>query len=218
MNPSVLQGFSVLTKQFESRENCMYLDIEGLVTTGEGNLIDPLVYALKLPWRIVTNRGCLATPGQIETEWETVKSFQDHKNGPTSFWRDRAKLVLADSDIDFLVDSELKMIATQLEQSYLEFSTAFTTWPADAQLGLLLMAWAIGAGEFREFVHFRAACGRQDFEAAAGESHIDDAHNPGLKPRNKAVFDLFENAAAVKKEGRNMDPAQLVFPKILKIS
>jgi hypothetical protein len=41
--------------------------------------------------------------------------------------------------------------------------TIFDRWPADAQLGLLSMASAMGARGPVEFSHFRAACQNSDF-------------------------------------------------------
>jgi hypothetical protein len=81
----------------------------------------------------------------------------------------------------------------------------FDDWPADAQLGLLSMAWALGPA-FR-FLNFQAACQARDFRTAAVESHMNDTNNPGLRPRNKANFQLFESAAEAD-EG-NLDPDEV---------
>jgi hypothetical protein len=48
----------------------MYADVLGLITTGQGNLIDPKPAALALPWR---NRdGALASSAEISAEWDRI--------------------------------------------------------------------------------------------------------------------------------------------------
>ena len=44
-------------------------------------------------------------------------------------------------------------------------------WPADAQLGLLAMAWS-GPYKIAGFEKFRTACKNMDFTTAAKESHM----------------------------------------------
>jgi hypothetical protein len=68
-------------------------------------------------------------------------------------------------------------------------------WPAAAQLGLLLMAWAMGPHVPKwhpnGWPHFTAACVAQDWLKAAAESEIS-----GARPaRNKEHRDLFLSAA-----------------------
>ena len=54
MRPSVFAAFPGFITRFEGRLPFMYLDTKGLVTTGVGNLIDPLVPASRC-------RGCIRT-------------------------------------------------------------------------------------------------------------------------------------------------------------
>ncbi len=58
---------------------------------------------------------------------------------------------------------------------------------------------------------FSAAVKEQDFTTAAKESHMNDAGNRGLIPRNRANALLFENAAAVLEDGGDVDV--LYWPK-----
>jgi hypothetical protein len=61
----------------------MYLDKIGLVTTGVGNLIDPIAAALTLPFRFRANNrhrtptGQMATQADITTEWKFIKNHPD---------------------------------------------------------------------------------------------------------------------------------------------
>jgi hypothetical protein len=43
--------------------------------------------------------------------------------------------------------------------------TDFDWWPADAQLGLMAMAWGLGAGFPSRWSKFSAACKKKDFDA-----------------------------------------------------
>ncbi|MGO9893202.1 MAG: hypothetical protein ACLPX8_03180, partial [Bryobacteraceae bacterium] len=93
----------------------------------------------------------------------------------------------------------------------------FDTWPADAQLGLLSMAWAMGPGGPGQFPHFSSACKSLDFNAAAAECKMNEAGNPGLIPRNQANFTLFSNAAIVlagEAQG-GLQSSSLYYPRVL---
>ena len=82
----------------------------------------------------------------------------------------------------------------------------FDKWPADAQLGLLSMAWALGAPKIGNgWPNFKAACGKQDFDAAVKSCEINTVGNPGVIPRNTANRRLFKNATAVlANDGKNL--------------
>ena len=88
-----------------------------------------------------------------------------------------------------------------------EFAS-FQDWPADAQLGLLSMAWAMGPAF--KFPNFQAACARQDFQAAADQCHMADGNNPGLRPRNAANRQLFLSAAGASNG--DVDPDEVHLP------
>ena len=97
------------------------------------------------------------------------------------------------------------MIKNKLQQNertlkqYKAFS-GFDQWPADAQMAVLSMAWAMGPGFAPKWTKFCAAFARKDspdFEAAAATCKMNEAGNPGLIPRNNANKRLFLNASAV---------------------
>ena len=184
----------------------MYLDKDGAVTTGIGNLIDPIDYALNLPWTDFVT-GAPASQGDIMAEWEAVKKCNPQSR--SGFWNQRAKLRLSTPDIDALVLRKVQEFEAQLKMR--RCFSLFDEWPADAQLGLLSMAWAMG-GAFN-FPKFEAAAARGDFMGMAGECKMDDSHNPGLTRRNIANIQLFTNAYAVKMQ--NQRPDVLYFPRKL---
>jgi hypothetical protein len=93
---------------------------------------------------------------------------------------------------------------TYLRQRY----PAYDDWPADAQLGLLSMSWAMGPGF--KFPAFDAAVTDLDFARAATVCSINSTNNPGVVPRNAANKQLFGNAAAVGAWA--LDPDVLWYP------
>jgi len=206
MKQSVVDTFPSFSTRFEGRVNFMYLDIKRLVTTGVGNLIDPIALARNLPWRPKGDLSRSATSDEIEAEWNLVKSDPDGRSqrGGGSF-SSVTTLELSDEAVDDLVRQKLNQM-----ESFLigrpEFS-GFEAWPADAQLGVLSMAWAMGPA-FR-FPNFQAACAGADFRAAAEESHMNDSQNPGLRPRNSVNRQLFLSAAEAVAGNVSQDEVHL---------
>lgn len=195
MKQSVSDIFPGFSMRFEGRLNFMYLDIKGLVTTGIGNLIDPFSTAKNLPWRPKAEPGRDATPGEIEADWRLVKSDPNRLSQRGGrFFSSLTTLELSDDAVDDLVRHKLSEMEIFLVNRS-EFSD-FENWPADAQLALLSMAWAMGPA-FR-FPKFQAACAVQDFLAASEQSKMNDTNNPGLKPRNIANRQLFLSAVDVQ--------------------
>jgi hypothetical protein len=212
MYSSVQSRFRAFNESFEGSIPYMYLDVKGLVTVGVGNLIDPVELAVALPFRFKSN-GLRASPDQIAAEWRKLK------NDPTLAKKGHLActaitvLKLNDDAVGALIARRLTANESllKLQPSFREFET----WPADAQLALLSMAWAAGPEGFAEFHRFRAACQRLDFKTAAAESKLNEAGNPGLIPRNRANFLLLSNAAAVAAPGSGLGLSTLIYPEDL---
>ena len=115
------------------------------------------------------------------------------------------KLHLSPEGLESVVLGKLATVDAYMGQRWPEYET----WPADAQLGVLSMAWAMGSAFY--FPHFSAAVRVQDFATAATECRMDDTHNRGLTPRNAANRLLFQNAAAVLAS--DADPDLLRWPE-----
>jgi hypothetical protein len=213
MHPSVLAAYRPFSARFEGVLPFMYLDVKGLVTTGIGNLIDPVDSALTLPWK--HKNGTRATPDEIRAEWTRVKGHTELKLKGGGAFGKVITLVLDDEAIDHMVQTKLHQNEAVLRQRY----PGFETWPADAQLGALSRAWAMGpyarSPRFDEVVNQR----RPDFRKAAREGRMDATGNPGLAPRNEANRQLFTNAANALDHGMPIDllhwPANL--PEAVKI-
>lgn len=215
MHPSVRSQFAAFATKFEGRVEYMYLDILQLVTVGIGNLIDPIDHALPLPFVYKNNPGVQASQAEIADEWNRVKAggaalAQLGHLGAKPL----TQLQLNPADIDHLVEAKLLQNEATLKSVTPEFA-GFEQWPADAQLGLLSMAWAMGAAFAQppKWPNFRQAVASQDWDTAATQSHMNDTNNPGLRPRNFSNKVLFTNAARVIEQGLPID--QLQYPTVL---
>jgi hypothetical protein len=202
---SVAAAFWSFTQPLEGHVDQMYCDVLGLVTTGVGNLIDPLPLALGLPW---LHRGTdeAAPPDMIAAEWHAVK------DGHVPAFHGQRPLYLTADAIEALVLSKL-----QRNEAYLARRWAnWADWPADAQLAAHSIAWA--AGPAWHAPHFDAAVAELDFDTCAGpagdanedpacrgEAWLRDTGNAGLRPRNLANKLLLQNAARVVSQGLPRD-------------
>lgn len=203
MRTAVKNTFVAFTVKFEGKLPCLYLDVKGFVTTGIGDLVDPIQAALSLPWK--RPDGTPASQNEIAAEWGYVKSRTDlAKKGGGAFLA-VTKLRLDDAGIAALVLSKLQANEALLKTYY----PSYETWPADAQLGLHSMAWAMGPAF--HFPLFRAAVNKTkpDFAAAAVQCFINDPGNP-IGGRNAANKLLFNNADVAQRWG--LDYEQLWYP------
>ena len=224
MRASVLDGFMALTTDKEGAIRgrvgvpWMYLDmhkdnegnLDPLVTTGLGNLIDGPAKGdvYNLAWTH-GDGGPLASRDEIDSAWNLVKSRVDlapHGGGSQAF-ADLTDLRLSDDAILGLVRAKLSSFESRLRERF----GGYDAWPADAQLGLLSMAWAMGPNF--NYPKFAAEANKllPDFDILAKESAIR-----GNAPRTEAQETLFSNAAAVLRD--NGDPARLYFPNSFSLS
>ena len=193
MYPSVRAAFRAFNEPFEGVVPWMYLDIKGLVTVGVGNLIDPVALALALPFRLRNEPNIAATTGQIAAEWHAIKSDTTLARAGYRACEPLTQLGLDDASIDALIAVRLDENEQILKKN--AAFRGFDDWPADAQLGLLSMAWALGPGGPARFRRFATACLNHDFVRAAANCAINAQGNPGVAPRNRANQTLFQNAA-----------------------
>jgi hypothetical protein len=190
MHKSVETIWIQFSTRFEGIVSWMYLDVKGLVTIGIGNLIDPIGSCLTLPFRRFSD-GQLATATEIRNEWNTIKSLkrlavQGHRAA-----RQHCKLYLGDSDIRTLVMSKLVEFELVLKGTF----PRWKSYPADAQLAILSMAWAMGPYFTAKFPGFSKAVRGEDWVTAAKQCLMRTIGNPGLIPRNRANVKAFQTAA-----------------------
>jgi len=176
----------------------MYTDSKGFVTTGTGNLIDPVDRALQLRWR--RPDGSVASEGEVRAAWQTVKEAWPSVQSVRS--KTLTDLRLDQAALDGLMGQTIKSFVGYLVKRYPKFST----WPADAQMAILSISWAWGPG----FSSRWGALGK-DFDQAvnatppkfteAGSlmrkaSAHEESINPGIVPRDIATQAMLVKADA----------------------
>lgn len=219
MYQSVGPAFMIMSKKLEGYLPFMYVDNhkdsagnpDGLVTTGMGNLIDPVENALRLPWRHGVG-GPLATQQEIMAAWNKVKHSGMNAAGGGN-QGGLTDLRLDEAGIQQLINSKL----TNNEFTLRQLFPRWDTLPADVQIVLLSMAWAMGTDKFHNFPKFMGYINQTvpNFRAAADECYMNDnvekslefppKLNPGLRPRNIANRLLLLNADKAISTGANLE-------------
>jgi GH24 family phage-related lysozyme (muramidase) len=184
MRSSVAAVFFDFSKSFEGYTTFLYLDVKGLMTCGVGNLVDPIELALGLPWQ---DGGVPASQADITAQWELVKSRQDMKLQGGGAFASLTTMRLTDDAVAALVQNK----AASMELTLKGYFPGYDALPADAQLGVLSMAWAMGPAFPPGFPRFSAALNAQDWATCAAQCLMDATGNPGLTPRNAANQKLF---------------------------
>lgn len=184
-----------------------YLDVKRLVTVGTGNLIDPIGSALYLPWTI---DGRPATRAEIAADWKTLKALGDHTRHH-KFAAALTRIRLSPQALDDLLFQKLDENYAYLKANHFP---EIDTYPADAQMAILSLAWACGSNWPRKgkggFPKTKAAVLKRDWAFAATEGKINADGNPGVIPRNHANERCFLNAVTV--DGRGLDQSKLHWP------
>jgi len=210
MYQSVSDAFTDFTKQYEGAVAWMYLDVEDYVTVGVGNKIDPIDQALAVKDQFVqkADGNAPADPDTAVTnDWHSVKGYAGQgKNW--QFFGGVTQLQMANP-------YALVMSHATSDEGFL--TSRFANWgnfPADAQLAALSMSYAMGPGF--NFPAFLAAVNAvdgngnwaPDWKTAAAQSHMSEAGNPGVAPRNVADRVLLLNAQYMKDQGLANEPLQ----------
>lgn len=209
MRDSVRFAFVDFTAAFEGVVPYLYQDVKGLVTIGIGNLVDPIQYAMPLPF-VRRVDGLPAGRDEIAAEWLRVK-------GDASLARLGHRAAERVTTLRLTDEVVASLVARKLEQNDAHLKGRFPymeEWPACAQLAVHSMAWACGPA-FR-FPMLEMALRAEEWEMAAKECHMNEAGNPGLAPRNVANKLLFRNAARVRDY--KLDPDLLEWTHVLGVS
>ncbi|MFE5894920.1 peptidoglycan-binding protein [Streptomyces sp. NPDC056462] len=190
MHQSVRDYWISFNDPLEGRVNFMYLDVKGYVSTGIGNKIDQtardnsaptaqeradsLAAAGRLRW-LVNDTGTDATSEEIAAEWDTVKSRMDLAPlGHGRFAPPLTRLHVDNDEIDRHVFEKLdemeSVLLSRVDASGHHIFGEFASWPANAQLATLSMAWAMGP-KFR-FPKFQGHVSGRNWVGAADECHF----------------------------------------------
>jgi hypothetical protein len=211
LKQTVVNAFPIFSGKFEGQAlPYMYTDVKGLVTTGTGNLIDPIDRALALPWR--KPDGSLASQDEIRAAWQTVKNAWPGTQSVAS--ASLTNIRLDEDGLNTLLYGTLKNNHATLSSIY----PNYTSWPADSQLALHSLAWAWGPGFATVWNNlgkgplgtaFKTAAAQMNFAALPDIISQASAHeetiNAGIVPRNVATKALFSNAADVVAKKADFD-------------
>lgn len=202
------EQYHAFSTPLEGRVLSPYVDVKGLVTVGVGNLIDPISLAERLPWTLTD--GSKADLAQVRADWHLLKDAAGHYS--KLHWKYAAaatKIRLTDEAVDALVDRQLDANEAIIKKRF----PAWDTFPADAQLAIMSIAWAVGAGFYQKFGNLARCIDAQDWEGCVASCKIREEGNPGVVPRNAKNRFCFHNAALVKTYG--VDPSVLYWPGVM---
>ena len=218
MHGSVRSAWFTFISQHEGVVPHMYLDTRQLVTVGVGNLIEPMALALALPFqfkranRLGAMPGRSATPAEIEAEWKHLK------NHPVAaiLAQKGHTMCRAETNLELSTTGQQQLFwnkTASTENCLRQMFSSWDQWPADAQLGVLAMAWGLGTGPrgLGKFIKFDAACRRLDFATAIGECSISSWR----AERNNASIRLLRNATCVVSNPKQYIVSVLYYPNIL---
>lgn len=192
-----------------------YSDVKRLITTGAGILIDPLGLCLSHEWWIGERRATLV---EVAEDWNALKT---RANAMTTAellrWTASAQAPLTSIRLkaDYAAALTLKRARLNFDYITKHLIPRLESAPADAQLGVLLLSWAVGAGFDKTNpprTDFVDACNAEDWLLAAAHARLREAGNPGVVARNRHQDRCFANAATVKARG--LDPAALWWPNV----
>lgn len=203
--PSVRAAFIEYSHPLEGTVPWLYQDVKGLITCGTGILVDPLApWVMALPF--VHLDGSPATPADIAADWRRVKGRPELAQHGAMAAKQWCKLRLTPEGVEALTMRKFDEFAAYLAKRY----AGFSTWPADAQLSCMSMAWACGPAWGGIFKTLEQACIGEDWLKAADHCEINSKGNPGVIPRSKLQRKLFQNAVESVRLG--MMPEHLIWP------
>ena len=211
MRQSVRTAWLQFNGDLEGRVPFMYCDLNGLVSTGVGNRIDvtrrPMTppndqeraashqIARRFNW-IHLGDGSPASGQEVDTAWDAVKARMDLAPQGHRAYKELTDIGVTDDEINRLVFIKLDEIEATLKQRP-DFAD-YDNRPADAQLGLLSMSWAMGP--MFSFSKFQQFARNADFEGCATQCRFMPDVGKNLE-RNDRDQLCFRNAGQVVSEG-----------------
>ena len=175
--------------QAEGTVSHLYLDTEGLVTVGVGNMLPTAAAATALGF-VDRKTKAPASKAAIEADFAAVKA--QPKGQIASAYQKHTALDLPAAAIDTLLD---KRIAEFKKQLIVKFPK-YNTYPVAGQLAIMDMAFNLGtSGLVTKFPSFKKAVEAGDWTKAATESN-----RPQLSAtRNSKVKAWLAEAAKASK-------------------
>ena len=193
----------------------MYLDKLGLLTTGRGNrLPNPesanSLNGARLMWEKI-NGGGPATPEEVKQEWNRVNAVTTshaiayERIGGGNFIKEGIKagivtLQLTKASVDQVFDAALKALEDTVKTTagFANFDKIPGGFPADAELGILSLVWAAGAGALSQpwLADFSRSCAAGRWGDIASQKQYKWSQiRPG---RDAALQQVFQKAQLVE--------------------
>ena len=210
MHASVVDSFVAFTQPLEGKVLWPYLDVLGLVTVGYGCLIDPLPLAERISWKLPN--GLPASLEAVRADWTRLKARKDLAKVHFKFAAAVTSIRLTEEGAGDL----LRLRAASFEVELKKHLPSWDSFPADAQLCCMSMAWACGPGFPITFKNFAKFANLHDWANAAKCAAIRTEGNPGIVPRNAQNSLCMVNAAASAARGLPVD--QLFWPQTVPLS
>jgi hypothetical protein len=206
MFPSVAEAFPRVTRPLEGCVLWPYLDVFGIPTEGYGCAEQNLAAFVAVDWT--------RADGQPITDNYKVAQYSAIKAQPKALnfnrYKNATALRLTQDAADALLDSRANEFASYMAAHYF---ADWDTWPADAQLAWMLIAWACGPGCPTEFKTACALAEHRQWDAMRKWAKINPGKpgtagwNPGVVPRNAQIDLCLANAAAIDNADGYATPA-----------
>ncbi len=201
----------------EGRVATFYCDILGLITIGVGNLCNTLAQAIALPMLLAD--GSRASAADITADWNKLAADRAYYAARKwSIYSKTMRCHLSEEGIDALVKRTLASNEAIIKRRF----PAWDSFPADAQLAIMSVAWAVGAAFWTSkqrggpgFINLARCIDAQDWEGCVAACEIRTAGNPGVVPRNAKNRFCFHNAQLVKDYALAVD--HLCWPDLPRI-
>ena len=195
-------------------EGCLpypYLDSLGYMTTGMGNLIEPLAAMQSYPWH--NPDGSPTSASDVAAVYEALDSTRTDPKGQVQTGGPAAHYGQAFANLSTIRLSPAgiqQAVTDTLNRNEAMLRTYFPGWdtfPADGQAAIMSMAWAMGPGFPRTFTSFTAKVNAGDWSGAIADA---DFRGNGVAARIAMNKQMLANAAAVA--GGVGDPETLYWP------
>lgn len=199
---SVIDAFPRATLPLEGCVLWPYQDVFGLVTTGYGCLCNTEAELAKISWVGDPSSATIANELAKLRAYPRALHWRRYEAATT--------LRMTQASADALLDARAADFAAYMQA---HFFADFEDWPADAQLALLLMAWACGPGFPAIFKTFTAFAKKRAWADAAKCAKIKvgtpghSDYNPGIVPRNAQIALCLANATEIDSDDGMPTPA-----------
>lgn len=206
IEPSLLDRIHADLNRWETSIQWMYLDSEGLVTTGCGTMLPAADAAAEIEF-FHDKSGETATAAEKRQAWSVIKAGAAAQKAAPNKQKHGAIFYKTMTDLRMTLDVAIGLVDRHVETDYAalqDIYPGFDSFPQDAKLALFDMVYNLGEGRshtthhrasgLRAFTTMNAAIARRDWRGAASS-----CTRIGPPPeRNAATALLFLRAAGAE--------------------